>query len=144
MSPGTSFFLALRYLKPRRSFTTITTAFAVVGPAIGVAVLIVVMAVMIGFHNLMRTKIFNMQAHLEVIHPMEDQPLTGSAELVKRLNGMGLKATPVIEDYVMIQTGQKFLPKLLRGIDLETDPQVSKISQHVKQTQTDWFEFQEW
>ena len=141
MSFGTSFFLALRYLKPKKSFTTITTVFAIVGPAIGVAVLIVVMSVMKGFHNLMRTNIFNMQAHLELVHPTGEERLGNCDELVKRLNNLGYKSTPVIEDFVMIQAGKKFLPKLMRGIDLKTDPDVTKIKQHVKLPQADYFEF---
>ena len=46
-----SWFLALRYLKPKRTFISIITVISVLGVALGVGVLIVVIAVMSGFEK---------------------------------------------------------------------------------------------
>ncbi len=46
-----SWFLALRYLKPKRTFISIITVISVLGVALGVAVLLIVIAVMSGFEK---------------------------------------------------------------------------------------------
>jgi ABC-type lipoprotein release transport system permease subunit len=46
-----SWFLALRYLKPKRTFLSIITVISIAGVALGVGVLIVVIAVMSGFEK---------------------------------------------------------------------------------------------
>ena len=42
-------FLALRYLRPRRTFVSVITVISIIGVLLGVAVLIIVIAVMSGF-----------------------------------------------------------------------------------------------
>ena len=44
-----SLFLALKYLKPKRSVTSVITCVSVIGVLLGVAVVIIVRAVMTGF-----------------------------------------------------------------------------------------------
>ena len=51
MAKNFSFFLALRYLKPKRTYVSIITLISVIGVALGVTVLIVVIAVMTGFEK---------------------------------------------------------------------------------------------
>lgn len=46
-----SWFLALRYLKPKRTFISIITVISILGVALGVGVLLVVIAVMSGFEK---------------------------------------------------------------------------------------------
>ena len=59
-------FLALRYLRPRRTFVSVITLISIVGVMLGVAVLIVVIAVMSGFDQEWRTRILGFNAHLKV------------------------------------------------------------------------------
>ena len=59
-------FLALRYLKPERSAVGVITVISVIGVALGVAVLMIVLAVMTGFTDLMKEKILDTQAHLQI------------------------------------------------------------------------------
>ena len=42
-------FLALKYLKPKRTFASVILAITVLGVALGVAILMIVLAVMTGF-----------------------------------------------------------------------------------------------
>src|ERR1035438_3233005 len=58
--------LALRYLRPRRTFVSIITLISVVGVALGVAVLIIVISVMSGFDHDLREKILGFNAHLKI------------------------------------------------------------------------------
>jgi lipoprotein-releasing system permease protein len=59
-------FLALRYLKPKRSFVSIITLISVVGVALGVTVLVVVIAVFTGFGIRLKESILASQPHLMV------------------------------------------------------------------------------
>ena len=45
-------FLALRYLKPKRSFVSVITLISVMGVALGVMILVVVIAVFVILFNL--------------------------------------------------------------------------------------------
>jgi lipoprotein-releasing system permease protein len=59
-------FLALRYLRPRRTFVSVITVISIIGVLLGVAVLIVVIAVMSGFDQEWRDRILGFNAHLKV------------------------------------------------------------------------------
>ena len=58
--------LALRYLRPKRTFVSIITLISVLGVALGVAVLIIVISVMSGFDHDLRGKILGFNAHLKI------------------------------------------------------------------------------
>jgi lipoprotein-releasing system permease protein len=61
------FFLALRYLRPKRTFVSVITLISVIGVMLGVAVLIIVISVMSGFDQQLREKILGFSAHLKVL-----------------------------------------------------------------------------
>jgi len=58
--------LALRYLRPKRTFVSIITLISIVGVALGVAVLIIVISVMSGFDHDLRGKILDFNSHLKI------------------------------------------------------------------------------
>lgn len=58
--------LAFRYLRPRRTFVSIITIISVLGVLVGVAVLIIVIAVMSGFDQEWRNRILGFNAHIKV------------------------------------------------------------------------------
>src|SRR5476649_926429 len=58
--------LALRYLRPKRTFVSIITLISVLGVALGVAVLIIVISVMSGFDHNLREMIFGFQPHITI------------------------------------------------------------------------------
>jgi len=84
--------MALRYLRAKRkqAFISLTSIISVLGVALGVMALIVVIAVMAGFENHLRTKILGVNAHLLV------RSYEGSFDDVKRLEGLmeGVSAEP--------------------------------------------------
>jgi lipoprotein-releasing system permease protein len=59
-------FLALRYLRPKRTFVSVITLISIVGVTLGVAVLIIVISVMSGFDRQLRDKILGFNAHLRI------------------------------------------------------------------------------
>src|ERR1041385_522060 len=67
--------LALRYLRPKRTFVSVITLISMIGVMLGVAVLIIVISVMSGFDKELREKILGFNAHLRVVKadaPMRD------------------------------------------------------------------------
>src|SRR5580658_8388287 len=59
-------FLALRYLRPRRTFVSVITVLSFLGVTVGVGALIVVLSVMAGFQQRLTEKIIGFNAHITV------------------------------------------------------------------------------
>jgi lipoprotein-releasing system permease protein len=59
-------FLALRYMRPRRTFVSIITVLSFLGVTLGVMVLIVVLSVMGGFRENLDKRIIGFNAHITV------------------------------------------------------------------------------
>src|SRR5438094_5170884 len=91
--------LSLRYLRARRKegFISVIAGFSFLGIMLGVATLIIVMAVMNGFRKELLDKILGLNGHL-LIQPLE-KPLTDWEEVAARLAGVaGVRlAAPIVE-----------------------------------------------
>ena len=59
--------LAMRYLRPKRTFVSVITLISVLGVSLGVAVLIIVISVMTGFDHHLREKILGFNPHLRIL-----------------------------------------------------------------------------
>ena len=61
-------FVGLRYLRasPKRGSLSLIAGIAILGLALGVAVLIVVLSVMNGFEDVLRTRILSLTAHATI------------------------------------------------------------------------------
>ncbi|MGD0586155.1 MAG: lipoprotein-releasing ABC transporter permease subunit [Oryzomonas sp.] len=123
-------FIGLRYLKAKRksTFISIITFISTAGVALGVMALIVVLAVMTGFEEDLKDKILGTNAHVVVTHngaPMEDY-----RQVMAKLKGFKgvLAATPFIYNQVMLSSGKNVSGVVLRGIDVQSDRQVTKLS----------------
>src|ERR1700687_2977186 len=91
--------LSLRYLRARRKegFISVIAGFSFLGIMLGVATLIIVMAVMNGFRQELLTKILGLNGHL-LIQPLES-PLTdweAVADRVSKIDGIKL-AAPIVK-----------------------------------------------
>src|SRR5262245_18876068 len=80
--------IAARYLRARRKegFISVIAGFSFLGIALGVATLIIVMAVMNGFRKELLDKILGLNGHL-LIQPLE-KPLTDWEEVAARVAGV--------------------------------------------------------
>jgi lipoprotein-releasing system permease protein len=76
--PSASLMLALRYLQPRRSFLSVITLISIMGVAVGVLMLIVVRAVMMGFESDFRDTLIGVKPHILLRAEAQLQP-AGSA-----------------------------------------------------------------
>ena len=127
----TSLFLAWRYLKPKGTFISwFIPLLAVLGPIVGVAVLIVVIAVMAGFSRDYREAMFRFQAHLELMMP-DEEPIHDADTYIERLRALGFKAAPEANGPAFVQTRRRLAAKMIRGIDPATEQHVSKLKESI-------------
>ncbi|MFH1368281.1 MAG: ABC transporter permease [Elusimicrobiota bacterium] len=113
-------FIALRYLKARRKgvFTLLTTLIAVGGITLGVASLIITLAVMSGFHKDIRERILSLQPHLFVIK--EDTAPFLEYEFISQKikeNKDVTAAAPFIYGQIILRKGQTTCGAVIKGID---------------------------
>lgn len=135
-------FLALRYLRPRRTFVSVITVISIIGVMLGVAVLIVVISVMSGFDTEWRTRILGFNAHLKIAQrdgtTGEMTPLT-DFEIVRktvRSNENVIGAAPFVTGQVLLQTqpdkgNPKSLAPIIRGIDPQLEGAVSVLPKSI-------------
>jgi lipoprotein-releasing system permease protein len=116
--------LALRYLRPRRkeAFISVIAIFSFLGIMLGVATLVVVMAVMNGFRVQLLDMILGINGHV-IVQPIESD-LTDYDEVAKRIAAVpGVKAAmPIIEGQALASGttsgGSGVLVRGIRGPDL--------------------------
>jgi lipoprotein-releasing system permease protein len=75
MAVSATGFLALRYLRPKRTFVSVITAISLTGVAVGVLMMIVVRAVMLGFDAEFRDTLLGSEPHLLLV--MEEPAAAG-------------------------------------------------------------------
>ncbi|WP_294502878.1 ABC transporter permease [uncultured Victivallis sp.] len=108
----TELFLAGRYLKPRRNAVSLITLLSILGVTLGVAVLIVVLAVMTGFTDLMKEKLVETQAHFQV-RPGYGGVIYNPEEAIRAVEQAGGRAAAVIQSPVIVQRGRGLDPRVV-------------------------------
>ena len=127
-----SFFLALRYLQPKRTFVSIITLISVVGVMLGVMVLILVIAVMTGFDRELRQKVIDFDTHILI--STEDVLRDWRDLTVKVRNTPGVVGTaPYVQGPVIVEFEHKRLAPLIRGIDPAEEEKVVPFQKFLKQ-----------
>jgi len=110
--------LALRYLRARRKegFISVIAGFSFTGIMLGVATLIIVMAVMNGFRNELFAKILGLNGHIvinKIGRPFDDYDAV--AKRVARVPGVKA-AMPLIEGQVLVSSPAQGTGAIVRGI----------------------------
>jgi lipoprotein-releasing system permease protein len=110
--------LALRYLRARRKegFISVIAGFSFTGIMLGVATLIIVMAVMNGFRNELFSKILGLNGHIivnKIGAPFEDYPEV--SRRIARVPGVRT-SMPLIEGQVMVSSATQATGALVRGV----------------------------
>ncbi|MDP9084777.1 MAG: lipoprotein-releasing ABC transporter permease subunit [Pseudomonadota bacterium] len=126
-------FLGLRYLRasPKRGSLSLIAGIAIVGLALGVAVLIVVLSVMNGFEEVLRTRILSLTAHA-TISGLEGRIADWRQDLAKLQRFPGVAgAAPYIEEQGMMTHGDKSSGVLIRGVSPEDENHVVDLSSHL-------------
>jgi lipoprotein-releasing system permease protein len=117
-----SFFLALRFLKPKRTFVSVITVISVLGVTLGIAVLILVISVMTGFDLELRRKVLGFDPHIVVSGA--GAPLPGWRDIPPRLaeyKGVTHSA-PFVQGPVLLASGLgEVRSAQVRGVDPLTE-----------------------
>lgn len=119
MKTSFELFVSLRYLRAKRKqvFVSVITLISIAGIFLGVAALIIVLAVMSGFENDLRNKILGINSHIVITK------YTGSVsdhqkimDEISSLEGV-VASTPFIYTQAMVKNGTHASGVVLRGIE---------------------------
>lgn len=126
-----SLFLALKYLRPKRSFISAVTLISMIGVTLGCSILVVVLSVMTGFDTMWRDKILAFNAHVTVaefggVMHQPEQVL----EQVRTIDGV-TGAAPYLEGLVFVEYNDTVFTPLLRGVEPEQERSVSRIPENM-------------
>jgi len=126
--------LATRYLRARRKegFISVIAGISFIGIMLGVATLIIVMAVMNGFRHELFQKILGINGHI-IVHkiqvPFEDYD--AAAERLRQIPGVQA-VMPLVEGQAMISSSGNTLGALVRGMTEASLDKLPLISGNVR------------
>src|SRR5262245_59887259 len=126
--------VGLRYLKSRRRqmFISLITLISVGGVAVGVMVLIVVLAVMSGFESSLKDKILGINSHIWIL-PQTAGRLEGYQDIVARVAALPhvTFAAPFTTNEVMLVAEGHVSGTIVRGIDPGRTDQMADLAHHL-------------
>src|SRR3989338_5525202 len=125
-------FVAFRYLsaKRREKFISIISLISIAGVAVGVASLIIVIAVMSGFDNDLKEKIIGTNSHIVI---ESDYGIEPSQELItKVLNTRHvISASYFLNGQVLVRSQENVTGVILKGIEPKDEVRVNKLGQYL-------------
>src|SRR5579864_3009109 len=134
--------LSMRYLRSQRreGFISFIAAISFLSLTIGVAALIIVMAVMNGFRVELLDKILGLNGHL-LIQPLES-PLTDWEEVSDRIAKVpGIRiAAPIVEDQALASSPFRSAGVLVRGMRAADILKLGSVAENIKQGTLDGFD----
>jgi lipoprotein-releasing system permease protein len=134
--------LSLRYLRARRKegFISVIAGFSFLGIMLGVATLIIVMAVMNGFREELLGKILGLNGHL-LIQPLE-RPLSDWEAVSARIDKVpGVRmAAPIVEGQALASSPFNAGGVLVRGIRLQDLKKLPSVANSIKQGSLNGFD----
>lgn len=112
------FFLALKYLKPKRSVASVITCVSIIGVMLGVAVVIIVRSVMTGFGDEWREKVLEFKPHVSIVS-QGGGLITGEYELAEKLRAIDnvTCVTPEVDSRILFSYGERVQAPVIIGID---------------------------
>jgi lipoprotein-releasing system permease protein len=126
-------FVGLRYLRSRGAsgFASFISIASVFGVAVGVAALIVVLSVMNGFENELRTRLLSLGGQASIESGAEALPWR---EILLELQSDPnfTAVTPFIEVEAMLSSGRDLSGAILTGVDPDSQNAMSDVSQHMR------------
>ncbi|WP_372642165.1 lipoprotein-releasing ABC transporter permease subunit [Hyphomicrobium sp.] len=136
--------IAGRYLRARRKegFISVIAGFSFLGIMLGVATLIIVMAVMNGFRHDLFDKIMGLNGHV-IVQKLGDRFMDydAVAENVRKVPGVKT-AMPVIEGQVMVSSSSQALGGLVRGLRESDIKSLKLVSGNMRAGTLDGFDDQ--
>jgi lipoprotein-releasing system permease protein len=136
--------IAGRYLRARRKegFISVIAGFSFLGIMLGVATLIIVMAVMNGFRHDLFAKIMGLNGHV-IVQKVGDRftDYDAVAERIRKVPGVK-SAMPVIEGQVMVSSATQALGGLVRGVRESDLKSLKLVSGNMRAGTLDGFDSQ--
>ena len=128
--------VAWRYLRSRRkeAFISVIAGFSFIGIMLGVATLIIVMAVMNGFRTELISRILGINGHM-IVQPI-DGPLNNYAELAEKFAAVPgvTMAIPLVEGQTLASgQGGAGTGALVRGIRADDFAKLKVVSDNIRQ-----------
>ena len=133
MSVRAEWFLAWKYFKPKRNAVSVITLISVIGVALGVAVLIVVLAVMTGFSDKMKEKLLDTTSHAQIHSKFQGYVIRDPESIIQMVKDAGGEAMPVIVSPVLVQKNDSFVPKVIIGLDMSRKVDRLKLNEVITQ-----------
>jgi len=114
--------------KRKQVFVSIITLISIFGIFLGVAALIIVLAVMNGFEEDLRTKILGIRSHIEVTTSMSGpmKNYTAIREEIDKEPGV-VASTPFIYTEAMMRSQNGVTGVIIRGMDTQSSPKVINL-----------------
>lgn len=126
-------FLALRYLRPRRNFASVVTIISVLGVLLGVAILVIVLAVMTGFGDMWREKILSFKPHLVVDHASGYiDEVDAACDTVERVDPRIVAVCPAIQTPVMVRHGDAIQTPVVIGLDPDRAAMFDRVKERTR------------
>ena len=125
-----SLFLAMRYLKPKRSSVSVITALSVLGVTLGISVLIVVISVMTGFDRSLQRAILGFEPHLKITTGGTMEKWRDIEPKVDKVRGV-LASAPYVQGPILIQHEDRVEPAVMRGIDVDLEKKILPLEKCV-------------
>lgn len=126
--------ISLRYLLSKRKerFISIITWLATGGIAVSVMVLIVVISVMSGFHEELKSKILGVNAHISIIN--NEGIIADYEDLMPKVmtSQYVISAAPYVAGQVITRIGDRIQGAHLRGIAAELENAVTEVDKYIK------------
>jgi len=126
-------FIALRYLTAKRKekFISIITLMSVLGIAVGVTALIIVISVMSGFDNDLRSKIVDTNSHIRIEKEGGFSGPYAVSGKIKNIRGV-VSSAPFVNGQGFLKYKDKVYFIAVRGIMPNEERLVTKIKDYVK------------
>jgi lipoprotein-releasing system permease protein len=122
-------FIGLRYLRAKRkqAFVSIITFISIAGIFLGVAALIIVLAVMNGFETELRNRILGVNSHIVLME--YGSSIKEYKEVMKKIGEVEgvVASTPFIYSQAMLRRGQSLSGVVLRGLSTESSKKVINL-----------------
>ncbi|MFZ4776533.1 MAG: ABC transporter permease, partial [Terrimicrobiaceae bacterium] len=125
-----SLFLALRYLKPKRTFVSMITLISILGVTLGIMVLILVISVMTGFEQELRRKVIGFDAHLVVSNQGVMEDWSKTMETCKQEPHVTAVA-PFVQGPVIVEFQNRRLAPKIRGVEPELEEKVVSVGEYI-------------
>jgi lipoprotein-releasing system permease protein len=134
-----SLFLALRFLRPKRTFVSVITIISVLGVTLGITVLIVVMSVMTGFSKTLQRAILGFEPHLRVVNGDLMQNWREVLPGLGKVPGV-IGAAPYVTGAVLVERTNddsqttRTVQAIIRGINVAQEEQLVDLKKFVTGT----------